>query len=75
MNESYVFNLNFNTDLGKTYTLRLTGADPDATDLEVKSAMLTVIDSNVILHVNGALTSPQSAELVTTAAQDIDVSY
>jgi len=73
MNGTYLLNLSFQTDLGKIYTLRLTGADPDVTAPEIKTAMQAVIDSGVITHKNGTPQETFGAELVTTETEIIDV--
>ena len=73
MNASYVLSMVFKTDLGKNYAIRLTGADPNVTDAEVKSAMQTVVDSNVIAHKNGSPAGLHSATLIKTETDYIDV--
>ena len=73
MNESYVLSMVFKTDLGKNYTIRLTGADLNVTDTDVKSAMQTVIDSDVIVHKNGSPAGLHGATLIKTETEFIDV--
>ena len=73
MNEKYVISLGFTTDTGKTYTLRLTGADPSVSDTDVSDAMRAVIESGVISHANGRPTAAKSAKLIKTETQPIDV--
>ena len=73
MNEVYVLSMNFNTDAGKVFNIRLTHADPDVLDIDVKSAMETVVSSDVIAHKNGSPVSAHSARLIKTEAVDIDV--
>ena len=73
MNTVYVFNLNFMTDAGTIHTLRLTGADPGATEADVKDTMQDVIASGAIVTKNGSPVSSQSAVLVTTETEQISV--
>ena len=73
MNETYALSMGFKTDLGKVYTLRLTGADPDVTETRIRNAMLAVIDSEVIAHKNGTPAEILSAELIKTESVVIDV--
>jgi len=73
MNAIYVLSMVFKTDLGKNYTIRLTGADPNVTDEEVKSAMQTVVDTGVIVHKNGTPADLYGATLIKTETEYIDV--
>jgi len=73
MNASYVLLMVFKTDLGKNYTLRLTGADPNVTDIDVKSAMQTVVSSDVIVHKNGSPNGVHGATMIKTETEYIDV--
>jgi len=73
MNEKFVFVLGFQTDHGKIASIRLTGANPSVDAVEIKSAMLDVISSDVYITKNGSPAFPHSAVLVTTETETIDV--
>ena len=73
MNQSHFIYMSFQTDKGKVYSLRLTGADPEATDADIKQTMQDVIASGAVSHVNGSPVSAISADKVTIETQIIDV--
>ena len=73
MNTTYILAMNFNTDAGKVWGLRLTGADPAAADTDVRDAMSAVIDADVIAGKNGSPIGIRSARLIKTEATIINV--
>ena len=73
MNTTYILAMNFNTDAGKIWGLRLPGADPAVADTDVRDAMLAVIEADVIAGKNGSPTSIRSARLIRTESTIIDV--
>jgi uncharacterized Fe-S cluster-containing radical SAM superfamily protein len=66
--------LAFNTSLGKTQTVRVTGAKAAATAEEISAVMDTLVAKDVFAGNNGALSGKKSARLVTRQTDDFAIS-
>lgn len=68
-----VLEMDFQTQLFKTYRMKVNEAKPDLTGEEVKTAMENIIDKDVFSVTGGGLTGKISARLLATETTELDV--
>lgn len=68
------FRLNFNSDLGAVMTLNIPHAKQNATGTEIAAAMDAIINSGIVMSVQGKPQTKHSAELVATTSKKYNVS-
>jgi len=73
MDEKYQLNCVFLTDLGKLYTLIIHDPDTSLTATRIKNAMITIIDSEILMNKNGMPAETKTAKLIKTEAYNINV--
>lgn len=66
-----ILDMVFNTELGKTRTIRVYDAKEALTGAEVAAAMDSIIDSNIFTSTGGNLTGKIKAQVITTTSTDM----
>lgn len=66
-----VLEMDFNTELGRTQTIRVYDAKETLTGAEVAAAMDSIIDSNIFTGTGGNLTGKIDARVVVTDIADL----
>ncbi|KEI00087.1 DUF2922 domain-containing protein (plasmid) [Clostridium botulinum] len=65
--------MKFKTDRDKSFSLRVNKVKNDAKEEDVKTLMDSLIKNDVILTSSGTLKVKESAELITTTSEPIDI--
>ncbi|AEB77596.1 hypothetical protein CbC4_6075 (plasmid) [Clostridium botulinum BKT015925] len=65
--------MKFKTDKDKNYSLRVNRVKNDAKEEDIKTLMDSLINNDVILTSSGTLKVKESAELITTTSEPIDI--
>jgi hypothetical protein len=65
--------MNFLTEEGKKASVRISNVKEDITDLEVKTAMETIIAKNIFTTKNGDLKAIDSAHVQDTSVEELEV--
>lgn len=65
--------MNFLTEEGKKTSVRISNVKEDITDLEVKTAMETIIAKNIFTTKNGDLKAIDSAHVQDTSVEELEV--
>jgi hypothetical protein len=65
--------MNFLTEEGKKSSVRISNVKEDITDLEVKTAMETIIAKNIFTTKNGDLKAIDSAHVQDTSVEELEV--
>lgn len=65
--------MNFLTEEGKKASVRISNVKQDITDLEVKTAMETIIAKNIFTTKNGDLKAIDSAHVQDTSVEELEV--
>ncbi|MCD3351845.1 DUF2922 domain-containing protein [Clostridium botulinum D/C] len=65
--------MKFKTDRDKSFSLRVNKIKNDAKEEDVKTLMDSLIKNDVILTSSGTLKVKESAELITTTSEPIDI--
>lgn len=69
----YTLSMVFNTEMGTTSTLSISGVKQTITQAEVDALMATIIAKNIFLLSSGALVSKASAQLVAKTVTKYDL--
>ena len=69
----YTLSMVFNTEMGTTSTLSISGVKTTITQAEVDTLMDTIIAKNIFLPSSGALVSKASAQLVAKTVTKYDL--
>jgi len=73
MNESFVLTLTFQTDQGKLFSFSISDPSTTLDAFEIKSAMLDIISSDVMISTAGSPAYPHSARMTKTEATELNV--
>ncbi|AYF54533.1 DUF2922 domain-containing protein [Clostridium botulinum C] len=65
--------MKFKTDRDKSFSLRVNKVKNDVNEEDVKTLMDSLIKNDVVLASSGTLKVKESAELITTSSEPIDV--
>jgi hypothetical protein len=68
-----VLRLTFKDAVGKSASISLNDPKPALTDLEVKTAMDTVINQNIFATANGDYLTKSKAQVITTEVQEFNL--
>ncbi len=66
-----VLEMDFQTELNKTYRMRINDAKDDLTGTDINTAMDNIIDKDVFSVTGGALIGKLAARLVSTETSEI----
>ncbi|CAG7838690.1 hypothetical protein CLOHAE12215_00024 [Clostridium haemolyticum] len=65
--------MKFKTDRDKSFSLRVNKVKNDVNEEDVKTLMDSLIKNDVVLASAGALKVKESAEIITTTSEELDV--
>ena len=65
--------MKFKTDRDKSFSLRVNKVKNDVNEEDVKTLMDSLIKNDVVLASSGTLKVKESAELITTSSEELDV--
>lgn len=69
-----VLEMNFQTETGRTKTIRVIDVRDDLTGSEVSACMDNIITKNIFTGTGGELTGKLKAQIVTTSTNDVVLS-
>ncbi|MCD3218227.1 DUF2922 domain-containing protein [Clostridium botulinum C] len=65
--------MKFKTDNDKSYSLRVNRIKKDLNEEDVKNLMDSLVNNDIVLASAGSLKVKESAEIVTTTSEELDV--
>ncbi|GFN35875.1 DUF2922 domain-containing protein [Tepidimicrobium xylanilyticum] len=65
--------MDFLDEMGKKFTLSIDDPRLDLTDMEVKAVMEGIVNSNVFFTANGDIVEPDSARIITTIIDELEI--
>ncbi len=65
--------MKFKTNKDKGYSLKLKNVKDDVSKEDVKELMDNLVEHNVVLTTAGVLQSKESAEIITTTSESLDI--